>query len=152
MLPVEIVVWASPLAENVSSRIQISLNRVTISELRGDTISFTKPFLLSLVSSFWLLENPKLETMPYRQSACSGNEYGKKRWPCSSSFNRIRSLIPARGQHTLLISLPDAKAICPFSRLKQPSIQNSGETFYSALSDLEKPIHADVPRFPNLEF
>jgi len=38
----------------------------------------------------------------------------------------------------LLISLPDANAICPL-QTKQLGIQNSGETFYSALSSFEKP-------------
>jgi hypothetical protein len=66
MLPVEIVVWASPLAVKVSSKIQIRVNRVTLYP-PGDTISFTKPFPYSLVlfSRFRFLEtrHRKLETI-----------------------------------------------------------------------------------------
>jgi hypothetical protein len=83
MLPVETVVWASPLAVNVSSKIQISMNRVTLSEPRGDTISFTKPFPYSLVlfSSFRFLEtrHRKLETISLDTPAAQELSTEKKR-------------------------------------------------------------------------
>src|SRR2546423_3311937 len=101
MLPVEIVVWASPLAVNVNSRIQISFNRVTVLQPRGDTISFTKPFLLSLASSSRFPENThrKLDTgnsklFPIGPLRISTEETVALTCP---TFDRNRSIIPRHG-------------------------------------------------------
>src|SRR6266550_7264894 len=114
MLPVETVVWASPLAVNVNSRIQISMNRVTLSKPRGDTISFTKPFPYSLVlfSSFRFLEtrHRKLETISEISTERNGGlavHHSTEVPSCQPGDNKV-----------LLISLPDANAIMPLQQTK----------------------------------